>query len=102
MTTKLAAIAHDMRTLVGQQPGWAQQTLPRGLRIIYQRQPDGRVRLACAREDAYPSDTEIDLVRQAFHVPPSAEPERGEHRWLHPKTKRPVTFYRVQLQWMER
>jgi hypothetical protein len=102
MTTKLTTIADDMRTLVGQQPGWAQQTLTRGLRIIYQRTEDGRIRLACAREDAYPSDTEINLVRQAFHVPPAADEERSDHRWLNPKTNRPVTFHRVELKWMER
>lgn len=101
MTTKLATIADEMKTLVGQEPTWAQRSLPRGLRIIYQRTEDGRLRLACAREDIYPSDVEIDLVRQAFAVPAAAEEERSEHRWLNPKTNRPVRFYRVELKWME-
>ena len=102
MTTKLTTIADEMKTLVGQQPTWAQRSLPAGLRIIYQRTEDGRVRLALAREDTWPSDEDIDRARVAFHVPGAAEEERGEHRWLNPKTNRPVKFFRVELKWMER
>ena len=50
--TKLATVADDLRTLVGHRPGWAQRSLPAGLRIVYQRLEDGTTRLALAREDA--------------------------------------------------
>lgn len=99
---KLTTIANDLRTLVGIQPGWAQHSLPAGLRIIYQRLEDGVTRLALAREDAYPSTEDVDRARAAFHIPPGIEPHYSEHRWSNPKTKRPVTFYRVELKWMER
>jgi hypothetical protein len=102
MTTKLATIADEMKTLVGQEPTWAQRSLPAGLRIIYQRHEDGRVRLALAREDAYPSDDDIASALAAFTIPASAEADYGQHRWISPKTNRPVNFYRVQFQWMER
>ena len=99
---KLATIADDLRTLVGHRPGWAQRSLPAGLRIVYQRLEDGTTRLACAREDTYPSDDDTAAVRTAFAVPASADEERSEHRWVNPKTNRPVKFFRVQFKWMER
>lgn len=99
---KLATIADDLRTLVGVKPGWAQRSLPAGLRIVYQRLEDGTTRLALAREDTYPSDEDIERARAAFHVPAAAEAHYSDHRWVNPKTNRPVTFYRVELRWMER
>ena len=100
--TKLATIADDLRTLVGPKPGWAQRSLPAGLRIVYQRLEDGTTRLALAREDAYPSEEDVDRARAAFHVPAAAEAEYSTHNWVNPKTNRPVVFHRVQFKWMER
>ncbi len=99
---KLATIADDLRTLVGPKPGWAQRSLPAGLRIVYQRLEDGTTRLALAREDAYPSEEDIERARAAFHVPAGVEALYSDHEWLSPKTNRPVTFHRVELRWMER
>ena len=99
---KLATIADDLRTLVGVKPGWAQRSLPAGLRIVYQRLEDGTTRLALAREDAYPSEDDVDRARAAFHVPAAAEAEYSTHTWVNPKTNRPVVFHRVQFKWMER
>ncbi len=100
--TKLTTIADDLRTLVGAQPGWAQRSLPAGLRIVYQRLEDGTTRLALACEHAYPAEEDVERARTAFHVPPAAEAHYSDHRWINPKTKRPVIFHRVELRWMER
>lgn len=98
----LTTVAEDLRTLVGAQPGWAQSSLPRGTRIVYQRTENGTTRLALAREDAYPDADELDHVRSAFRIPFGTEPEYAQHRSISPKTQRPVVFYRVQFKWMER
>lgn len=98
----LTTVATDLRTLVGAQPGWAQSSLPRGTRIIYQRTEEGLTRLAVAREDAYPDADELDRLRAAFAIPASIEPDYSEVRSLNPKTKRPINYYRVQFKWMER
>lgn len=101
--SKLATVADDLRTLVGpNKPGWAQRSLPAGMRIVYQRMEDGMTRLAIAREDAYPSEEDIERTRAAFHIPTAVEPEYSTHDWVNPKTYRPVHFYRVQFKWMER
>lgn len=99
---QLTTIATGLRSLVGAQPGWAQSSLPRGTRLIYQRTEDGLTRLAVAREDAYPDADELDRLRAAFAIPASIEPEYSEVSSINPKTKRPVLYYRVQFKWMER
>jgi hypothetical protein len=100
-TPQLATVADNLRTLVGAQPGWAQSSLPRGTRIVYQRTEDGTTRLALAREDGYPAADELDRVRTAFRIPASAEPEFAEHRSVSQKTNRPIRFYRVQFKFID-
>lgn len=98
----MTTVATDLRALVGAQPGWAQSSLPRGTRIIYQRTEDGLTRLAIAREDAYPDVDELDRLRAAFAIPASIEPDYSEVRSVNAKTNRLVIYYRVQFKWMER
>jgi hypothetical protein len=98
----MTTVATDLRALVGAQPGWAQSSLPRGTRIIYQRTEDGLTRLAVAREDAYPDADELDRLRAAFSIPAGIDPEHSEVRSVNPKTKRPVLYHRVQFKWRER
>lgn len=98
----MTTVATDLRALVGAQPGWAQSSLPRGTRIIYQRTEDGLTRLAVAREDAYPDADEIDRLRAAFAIPAGIDPEHSEVRSVNRKTNRPVIYYRVQFKWRER
>ena len=96
----LVAIANDMRTHV-ERPGWAQQTLPRGLQVIFQRTNDNRLRLAMARETVYPSDVEVELVCAAFGVPEGAEVQRSQKGWTNPKTGRAILFSRIEVYWRE-
>ena len=96
----LVAIANDMRTQV-HKPGWAQQTLPRGLQIIFQRTSDRRLRLALARESIYPSDTEVELVCAAFRVPEGADMQRSQKVWTNPKTGRAILYSRIEIYWTE-
>lgn len=98
----MTTVATDLRALVGAQPGWAQSSLPRGTRIIYQRTEDGLTRLAVAREDAYPDADELDRLRAAFAIPAGIDPEHSEVRSVNPKTNRPVLYHRVQFKWRER
>ena len=59
--------------------------LPHGLQLVMQRQDRHRWRLALGREGVYPSDMEVEICRQAFAVPDTAEITKRTAAFRHPK-----------------
>jgi hypothetical protein len=101
-SSKLATIAAMMYSHVVEPGDWDRAKLEGGLDMILQRVDDHQWRLALAREGVYPSDVEVELLRTAFDVPEAAEEARSQKSHTHPKTKREITYNRVELTWQER
>ena len=99
---KLAALATTMYSKVIEPGDWDRVKLEHGLDIILHRLDDHQWRLAMAREGVYPSDMEVEIVRNAFDVPEAAEEARSEKQYTHPKTKRTINYRRVEVTWQER
>jgi hypothetical protein len=98
---KLDSIATQMYATVNHPGEWTRYKLANGLDIILHRVDDQRWRLAMAREDTYPSDVEVKVVRERFDVPPAADEARSEKQHRHPKTGRVIKYRRVELTWKE-
>lgn len=99
--TKLASVAAMMYSKVVDVGDWDRFKLTNGLDIILHRVTDSQWRLAMAREGVYPSEVEVELLRTAFDVPEAAEEARSEKSHTHPKTKRQISYRRVELTWQE-
>jgi hypothetical protein len=98
---KLEGIAINMYSQIGVPGDWQRTKLANGLDVILQQVDDHRWRLAMARENVYPSVTEVDVCRKYFEVPEAAEEQRSEHQYEHPKTHRVIEYRRVELFWTE-
>jgi hypothetical protein len=98
---KLASIAAMMYSKVVDVGDWDRFKLVNGLDIILHRVTETQWRLALAREGAYPSEVEVELVRNAFDVPAAAEEARSDKSHTHPKTKRQIVYNRVEITWQE-
>lgn len=98
--SKLEQLADNMTRHT---PGdsWSHEKLPHGLEIVLHR--SGRsCRLAVAREDpVQPSDTEVQVVLNAFHVPEGCELERKQVRRCHKATGRQIIYNVAQVHWTE-
>lgn len=99
---KLAEIAAVMYSKVTDPGDWDRVKLEKGLDIILHRLDEHQWRLALAREDVYPSDMEVEIVRAAFDVPEAADESRSDKQYTHPKTKRTINYRRVEVTWQER
>lgn len=99
---KLATIAALMYSHVIDPGDWDRVKLENGLDVILHRLDEHQWRLAMAREGGYPSDMEVEIVRNAFDVPEAAEEARSEKQYTHPKTKREINYRRVEVTWQER
>ena len=99
--TKLESIAVDMYSRVDAANEWQRTKLANGLDVILHHVSDRRWRLAIARENVYPSSTEVDVCRVSFDVPEAAEEQRSERKYKHPKTGRVIEYRRVELFWTE-
>jgi hypothetical protein len=101
---RLMTIADDMRDTLETQGDEAalHRPLPHGLQIVMQRRDRHHWRLALGREGIYPSDTEIETCRRAFHVPEAAEIARRTAQYRHPKSGRTITYYVAELTWVEK
>lgn len=99
--SRLAAIADKMRRNTVQPGQYDRAKLVNGLDIILHHVGEQRWRLAMAREDAYPSDVEVRIVREVFQAPESADESRSEKQHTHPKTNRQITYRRVEITWKE-
>ena len=100
--SKLAAIATTMYSKAVRPGDWDRTKLANGLDIILHRVDDTRWRLALARVGVYPSDMEVEIIRDTFDVPDAAEEARSEKQHTHPKTGRTITYRRVEITWQER
>ncbi len=98
--SQLAKLAGEMREAVERTGTWVHHRLGHGLELVMQRK-EGRWRLALGREMVYPSETEVDVCRQAFAVPAGAEQERLMRMRRHAKTGRTITYYVVEVTWRE-
>ena len=99
--SKLDSIAVNMYSQVSIPGDWQRTKLANGLDVILQQVEEHRWRLAMARENVFPSDTEVDTCRKCFDVPAAAEEQRSEKQYKHPKTGRVIEYRRVELFWME-
>ena len=99
MSKKLAVIAQEMRAAVGA-GGYRLIPLARGLQIGLHRRED-RFRLVVRREGVFPSEQEVEIVRQAFGVPEECVAEVGSKTEQHPVTKRTIRWQVVELRWRE-
>ncbi|MBK8772674.1 MAG: hypothetical protein IPM06_19915 [Rhizobiales bacterium] len=97
----LDSIAVGMFSQISIPGEWQRTKLANGLDVILQQVEEHRWRLAMARENVYPSDTEVDVCRNAFDVPSAAEEQRSAHQYRHPKTHRVIEYRRVELFWTE-
>ena len=97
--SRLDSIAVAMRqTLTQTEASFAHRKLAHGLEIVLQR-TGCQYRLALARPDVAPSDTEIELCAAAFRVPAGCEPH-------HITKQRPgktglLTYHVAELYWTE-
>lgn len=96
---RLDAIAAEMRTILQQTDArFVHRKLVRGLEIVLQR--NGRqYRLALARSDGAPSDSEIEICAQAFRVPADCEPHRTVKE--RPGKTGVLTYHVAELYWTE-
>lgn len=96
---RLDAIAAEMRTTLQQTDArFVHRKLVRGLEIVLQR--TGRqYRLALARSDVAPSDSEIEICARAFQLPADVEP----HHTVKHRSGKTGTFtaYVAELFWTE-
>lgn len=75
--------------------------LSHGLEFVIERTDETRWRLAVARTNVFPSETEMNIVRSAFDVPVGSDEERERIPYTLPKTGRIVTYHRIECRWMD-
>ena len=110
MTTKTAvrtkskpldALATNMREMLNVQGiRFVHRRLARGLEIVLQRD-DHKWRLALGRTDVAPSDSEIEICRDAFGVPEGTEVSNVSKKRWNPKTGTATLMYVVDMTWTE-
>lgn len=99
--TRLDQIAVQMRQAVARPGEWTRYKMAHGLDIILHHTDDVHWRLAAAREGAYPSVSEIEVLRERFGVPFAAEETRSQKYHTHPKTGRRIAYHVVEIIWRQ-
>ena len=97
--SRLDAIAVEMRTILQQTSArFVHRKLAHGLELVLQR--SGRhYRLALARPDTAPSDTETEICAAAFRVPPGYEPHHITKQ--RPGKTGTLTYHVVEIYWTQ-
>jgi hypothetical protein len=101
MTTKLAAMAAQMRAAIALKPfGWTNQKLSGGLDIVLSRNGE-KWRLALRREKVFPSEIEARWLAQAFGIAEDTEPMRRKFCEVHPSSERLIEWHIIEYNWRE-
>lgn len=99
--SKLQLIADRMIAAIAAKPfGWTSQTLPGGLDIVLSHNGE-KWRLAIRREKIFPSDTEAEILFNAFSVADGSEPIRRQYCEVHPTTQRRIEWHIIEWNWIE-
>lgn len=101
--TTLRDMAQDAKAMLNANPGmnYVYRQLAHGLMFVLQPVGENRWRLAIARHDTHPSDTELDIVRNAFGIPAGVDFTKDKYERAATKGPGTLTYYRLQAEWLD-